>query len=158
LSNSLFPATIKGMIDLSQFDKSGFTNAPFLKKVTKPWGYELLFTPDNLPYTGKIIHINAGKRLSLQVHDKKQESYFLSTGTCKLVIDNQQGELGEIELEPQKGYTIMVGQRHRLQAITDCDIFEVSTPEIGTTYRLEDDYNRSDETEEMRKEERKVLS
>src|SRR5437868_9994250 len=107
------------MLDLSQFDKTTFTNFPFLKKVEKPWGYELLFTPDNLPYTGKIIHITAGKRLSLQVHDKKQESYFLSKGKCKLLVDNTQGVLIEIELEPQKGYTIQVGQRHRLQAITD---------------------------------------
>ena len=145
------------MIDLKQFDRVTFTNSPFLKKVEKPWGYELIFTPDNLPYAGKIIHINAGKRLSLQMHDKKQESYFLASGTCILIVDNTAGELIEIELESQKGYTIMVGQRHRLHAITDCDIYEVSTPEIGTTYRLEDDYKRPDETEEMRKEERSQI-
>ena len=51
----------------------------------------------------------------------------------------------------------MVGQRHRLIGITDCDIFEVSTPEIGTTFRLEDDYKRPDETEEMRIKDRKDL-
>jgi|SRR5436190_23009258 len=145
------------MIDLKQFDRVTFTNSPFFKKVEKPWGYELIFTPDNLPYAGKIIHINAGKRLSLQMHDKKQESYFLASGTCILIVDNTAGELIEIELESQKGYTIMVGQRHRLHAITDCDIYEVSTPEIGTTYRLEDDYKRPDETEEMRKEERSQI-
>jgi len=143
------------MIDLSQFDKTNFTNSPFLKKIEKPWGYELLFTPDTLPYAGKIIHLTAGKRLSLQLHDKKQESYFLYKGMCKLICDSSIGELIAIELEPHKGYTIHIGQRHRLQAITDCDIFEVSTPEIGMTYRLEDDYKRPDETEEMRKSERK---
>lgn len=142
------------MIDLSQFNKSTFTNTPFIKKVEKPWGYELIFTPPDLPYAGKLIHVQVGKRISLQVHDKKQESYFLASGQCKLIVDNQQGELIEIQMEPQKGYTIAIGQRHRLHAITDCDIFEVSTPEIGTTYRLEDDYSRPDETEEMRKEER----
>ncbi len=145
------------MIDLSQFDKTTFSNVPFLKKVPKPWGYELIFTRDSLPYTGKIMHITEGKRLSLQVHDKKQESYFLTSGRCKLIVDNNKGSLIEIELEPQKGYTIMVGQRHRLQGITDCDIFEVSSPETGTTYRLEDDYQRPDETEKMRKQERAKL-
>jgi len=142
------------MIDLSKFDKSKFITKPFIKRVEKPWGYELIFTPPDLSYAGKLIHLEANKRLSLQVHDKKQESYFLYSGKCKLIADNQQGELIEIELKPQRGYTIAIGQRHRLHALTDSDIFEVSTPEIGTTHRLEDDYSRPDETEKMRKEER----
>lgn len=145
------------MNDLSQFDKKTFTNEPFAKKVTKPWGYEIIFTPQDLPYTGKIIHISAGKRLSLQVHDKKQESWTLLRGRGKVIWENSSGELIETELETDKGYTCAIGQRHRLAGITDCDILEVSTPEIGTTYRLEDDYKRPDETEEMRKEERKNI-
>jgi hypothetical protein len=71
--------------------------------------------------------------------------------------DNDAGELIETELLPDQGFTSMVGQRHRLIGLTDCDIFEVSTPEIGTTFRLEDDYKRPDETEEMRSNERKSL-
>ncbi len=142
------------MIDLSKFDKSNFTNEPFAKKVLKPWGFEIIFTPQDLPYTGKIIHINAGKRLSLQVHDKKQESWILLRGRGKVIWENSTEELIETELEAEKGYTCKIGQRHRLAGITDCDILEVSTPEIGTTYRLEDDYRRPDETEEMRAEER----
>ncbi len=55
-------------------------------------------------------------------------------------------------MEKEKGYTIAVGQRHRLHAIEDSDIMEVSTPEIGNTIRSEDDYNRGDETEEVRKD------
>ena len=135
------------MFDKNQFDTSKFTNTPFVKRIDKPWGYEIIFTEGNLPYTGKILHINAGKRLSLQVHDKKQETQFLFSGRCNLIADNQQGELITLEMEVNKGYTILVGQRHRLAAITDCDVFETSTPEFGTTYRLEDDYKRSDETE-----------
>ena len=115
-------------------------NAPFLMRVEKPWGHELIFTPKTLPYTGKILHINAGKRLSLQIHDKKQETQFLINGACNLIIDNSRRELETIEMKKGKGYTIMIGQRHRLQAVSDCDVFEVSTPEIGTTFRLEDDY------------------
>lgn len=143
------------MIDLSQFDKNTFLNDPFVKKISKPWGYEIIFTPADLPYAGKIIHISAGKRLSLQVHDKKQESWYLLQGRGKIVWENSSGELIETELNAEQGYTCKIGQRHRLAGITDCDILEVSTPEIGTTYRLEDDYKRLDETEQMRKDERK---
>lgn len=137
---------------LKTVDKSAFTNQPYIKRVEKPWGYELIFTPDNLPYTGKIMHIEAGKRLSLQIHDTKQESYWLASGECNLVIENSQGEMETISMEKGKGYTMMIGQRHRHQAVTDCDVFEVSLPETGNTYRLEDDYARKTETEEMRKD------
>jgi mannose-6-phosphate isomerase-like protein (cupin superfamily) len=137
---------------LKTVDKSSFVNKSFVKKIDKPWGYELIFTPDNLPYTGKIMHIEAGKRLSLQVHDTKQESYWLSSGECNLLIENTQGEMESIKMEKGVGYTMMVGQRHRHQAVTDCDVFEVSTSENGNTYRLEDDYSRPTETEELRKD------
>ncbi len=137
---------------LKTVDKSSFVNKSFVKKIDKPWGYELIFTPDNLPYTGKIMHIEAGKRLSLQVHDTKQESYWLSAGECNLVVENPTGEMEIVKMEKGVGYTMMVGQKHRHQAVTDCDVFEVSTPENGNTYRLEDDYARPTETEELRKD------
>lgn len=138
--------------DPNQFDKSTFEMLPFTKRVEKPWGYEIIWTPEDLPYTGKLMHIHAEARLSLQVHDKKQESWFLLSGRAKAMVDNRNGELVEVELEPGKGYSLALGQRHRLIGITDCDVLEVSTPEIGTTYRLEDDYNRDHETEEVRQD------
>lgn len=134
------------------FDKSKFSPEGFSKKIEKPWGYELIFTPEEQPYTGKIMHIDSGKRQSLQVHDQKEETYFLASGKGGVIIENPQGELKTVEFEEGKGYTTRVGQKHRLFAITDCDIWEVSTPETGTTYRLEDDYSRQDETEEVRKQ------
>lgn len=140
------------MIDPNQFDKSTFTKKPFIKRVEKPWGYELIFTPEDLPYTGKIMHLNTGTRQSLQIHDKKVETYYLGSGRGGVIIENSKGEMEEIEFETGKGYTTKVGQKHRIFAITDCDIWEVSTPETGTTYRLEDDYKRPDETEELRKD------
>ncbi len=143
------------MIDLNKFDKNTFNNSPFVRKMDKPWGYEIHWVSENKPYMGKILHINEGKRLSLQVHDKKQESWFILSGRAKVVWDNNKGELVETELEQGKGYSCQIGQRHRLAGITDCDVLEVSTPEIGTTYRLEDDYKRPDETDKLRKEERK---
>lgn len=137
-----------------QFDKSTFTNQPYIKKAKKPWGYELHWVPKDKPYMGKMLHVNANCRLSLQQHDQKQESWFLIEGRAKVIWDNDKGELIETELQKGLGYTCSLGQRHRLCGITDCDIIEVSTPEIGTTYRLEDDYKRPDETEEQRKKER----
>jgi mannose-6-phosphate isomerase-like protein (cupin superfamily) len=132
-------------------------NQGYCKKIEKPWGYEIHWVPEDLPYMGKVLHIKKGHRLSLQYHDKKQETWFLINGRAKVVWDNEKGELIETKLEKGKGYTCQVNQRHRLVGITDCDVVEVSTPEIGTTYRLQDDYKRPDETEELRKN-RKVIS
>lgn len=129
-------------------------NTPYAKKIEKPWGYELHWAQQDKPYMGKVIHINAGSRLSLQSHDQKQESWFLISGRAKIIWDNEKGELIETVMEKGKGYTCQINQRHRLTGITDCDIIEVSTPEIGTTLRLEDDYKRPDETPEQRRIER----
>lgn len=142
------------MFDPDSFDKSKFTNTPYVKKIDKPWGYEIHWVPEGMPYMGKILHINAGHRLSLQVHDEKQESYWLLNGECNLILENSKGELETVPLKKGFGYTTIVGQKHRHQAVTDCDIVEVSLPESGTTLRLEDDYKRPDETPEQRKLER----
>lgn len=142
------------MADFPNFDKKTFLTDSYIKRIDKPWGYELHWTPEDLPYMGKVIHINAGARLSLQIHDKKQESWFLIKGRGKVIWENENCDLIETELTEGKGYSCALGQRHRLAGITDCDIVEVSTPEIGTTFRLEDDYRRPDETPEQRKKER----
>ena len=144
-------------LDPKKFDKSTFTNSPYVKRIEKPWGYELHWVPEDKPYMGKIIHINSGTRLSLQIHDKKQESWILIKGKAKAIWDNNKGKLIETELENGKGFTTEIGQRHRLVGITDCDIIEVSTPELGTTFRLEDDYKRPDETPQQRKKEREEI-
>lgn len=136
------------------FDPSNFSNDEYLKKVDKPWGYELHWVPEGLPYMGKVLHIDEGKRLSMQVHDVKQEGYLLIKGRAKIIWENNQGELIETELKPFVGYRTSVGQKHRLCGITDCDIVESSTPEAGTTWRLDDDFARPDETPEQRAIER----
>lgn len=127
-----------------------FSLDPYSIKIDKPWGYEIHWVPDTFPYMGKLIHIHAGKRLSLQRHDKKQESWFLISGDAKAVLEDANGKLIEIPLLQGKGYSCHIGQKHRLIGISDCDIIEVSTPEIGLTERLEDDYRRPHETEEDR--------
>lgn len=142
------------MNDVPQFDSSNFTNDSYVKKIDKPWGYELHWVPEGRPYMGKILHINQDARLSLQVHDQKIESWLLISGKAKVIWENQSGQLIESELEQGRGYSTEIGQKHRLVGITDCDIAEVSTAELGTTWRLEDDYTRPHETPEQRKAER----
>lgn len=136
------------------FDSSSFSTESYVRRVEKPWGYELHWVPKEAPYLGKLLHINAGARLSLQAHDQKQESWFLIHGRAAVVWENAQGEMIETELQPGVGYSTKVGQKHRLKGISEADVIEVSTPEAGTTWRLEDDYSRPDETPEQRKKER----
>jgi mannose-6-phosphate isomerase len=140
--------------DHPTFDPGTFSNDPYVKRVDKPWGYELHWVREDAPYMGKILHVNAGARLSLQLHDEKQESWLLLNGQAKVLWDNSQGNLVETDLQPGLGYSTAVGQRHRLVGVTDCDVLEVSTPERGTTWRLEDDASRPNETPEQRKKER----
>ncbi|MGE3268227.1 MAG: cupin [Chloroflexota bacterium] len=139
-----------------QFDPQGFTTSPGARRISKPWGYEVLLSPENAPYAAKLIHVEAGKRLSLQVHDVKVETQTLIEGKGFLVLEGADGQLQEVNLEPNVGYHIAVGQRHRLCAAPDqsVTVFEASTPEIGTTWRLEDDYRRPHETEDVRAAER----
>ena len=137
-------------------DRSEFDTSPHGVRIAKPWGWELHWTRADLPYVGKVIHINAGCRLSLQIHEAKCESWLLIRGKAKVIWENVHGELEEVRLQPGLGYSCSVGQRHRLVGITDCEVIEVSTPEVGTTWRLEDDFGRPNETEQVRTRERQA--
>lgn len=134
-----------------KFNLKKFSNTPLAEKIEKPWGWEIIWTPPRIPYVGKLIFIKKGHRLSLQYHDKKHETQLLLSGRVGRISDNQKGELVEIEMKENKGYEILPGQRHRLFALSNSLVVEVSTPEAGTTFRLEDDYGRLDETEKVRK-------
>jgi mannose-6-phosphate isomerase-like protein (cupin superfamily) len=137
------------------FDRSQFNQAAYSRRIEKPWGWELHWTPAETPYMGKILHINAGARLSLQQHDQKRESWTLMSGRAAVIWEDRDGKLVQTELEMGQGYTCALGQIHRLVGITDCDVVEVSTPELGTTWRLEDDFQRPHETPEQRAMERR---
>ena len=141
---------------MQQFSPDGFSLQPNARRIEKPWGYEVLLSPPDAPYTAKLIHVNAGKRLSLQLHDTKVETQTLVDGSGVLVLEGPDGQLHDIVMEPGLGYHVAVGQRHRLcaAATSDATIFEASSPEAGVTLRLEDDYARPDETEEVRRAER----
>ncbi|MBI5620257.1 cupin [Candidatus Gottesmanbacteria bacterium] len=134
------------------FDPKTFITTPYQKRVEKPWGYEIIYTPDDAPATGKILHVNAGKRLSLQYHDVKRETLCLINGQGIITLSNQKDETVEIPMERYKGYHVTPGQIHRVTAVTDMDFIEASTPELGNTFRLQDDSSRPTETEALRKE------
>lgn len=133
-----------------QFDTSKYSVAPFQKRVDKPWGYEIIYTIDDAPAVGKILYVNAGKRLSLQYHDEKVEALCLIKGEATMTLSNTKGKQQEISMELEKGYFVRPGQIHRISALTDIIFIESSTPETGNTFRLEDDAKRTDETESMR--------
>jgi mannose-6-phosphate isomerase len=116
-------------------------------KIDKPWGYEIILTEKELPYTGKILHVDSGKRSSLQYHDQKTETLTLIRGGAILSLEDETGNLKNATMIRDQGYTILPNKKHRYSAITDCDIVEHSTPEKGNTFRVEDDYHRGTETE-----------
>jgi len=133
------------------FDPSNFSVAPYAKRIEKPWGYEIHWVPEDAPYMGKVLHVNEGARLSLQVHDEKQESWFIVGGKGSVIWENEKGEMVETVLQPGMGYSTKIGQKHRLKGLEGgADILEVSTPEAGTTWRLEDDFARPNQTPEER--------
>lgn len=137
-------------------DPATFSVEPLARRIDKPWGYEILLSPSDAPYAAKLIHVMAGKRLSLQLHDTKVETQTLVEGRGVLVLEGADRQLQEIDMQPGVGYHVAVGQRHRLCAAADADVtvFEASSPEAGTTLRLEDDYARPHETDELRQAER----
>lgn len=129
-------------------DTTKFVTEAYSIKVEKPWGYELVLTNNlSTKITSKILHINSGKRISLQYHDVKEEVITLISGKSLLYIENNTGEVVKIDMELNKGYLILPYQTHRLEAVLDSIYFESSTPESGNTIRLQDDYSRGTETE-----------
>ncbi len=111
-------------------------------RVDKPWGYEIRWaiTPR---YLGKVLHINKGEALSLQYHEQKDETLFVREGTLDFELENANGELETHRLEPGDAVHVSPGRRHRMTAVEDCDLFEVSTAEIDDVVRLEDRYGRA---------------
>ena len=109
-------------------------------RVPKPWGYELRWAKTGR-YVGKIVHVNAGQALSLQYHNVKEETIYLYSGrmTFEMEVD---GTLVAREMKPGDCVHVTPKTVHRMTAIEDCEIFEVSTPELDDVVRLEDRYGR----------------
>jgi len=111
-------------------------------RVEKPWGYELCWAVTDR-YVGKVIHINKGEALSLQYHQIKDEFQFLVRGSVEMEIGDSEAQLTRHRMQAGDTLHITRGTRHRLTALEDSDIFEVSTPEIDDVVRLEDRYGRA---------------
>jgi mannose-6-phosphate isomerase-like protein (cupin superfamily) len=112
------------------------------RRVEKPWGHEEIWA-ETPRYLGKILAIRAGERLSLQLHRQKDEAIYLLRGTLRLTLENDAGELEVRELRPGDSARIAPGRRHRFEAVADCELCEVSSPEIDDVVRLQDDYGRA---------------
>jgi quercetin dioxygenase-like cupin family protein len=138
--------------EIPEFPKDNFSVDPRGKKVEKPWGYEILLSPEDGPYAAKLIHVNPGCRLSLQIHDEKEETQTLLRGKAVLWLEDADGTIHKVRMQRGVGYHITPGQKHRLTAAagSHAEVFEASTREIGMTYRLEDDYRRRDQTQDDR--------
>jgi mannose-6-phosphate isomerase-like protein (cupin superfamily) len=111
-----------------------------MERVDKPWGYELRFIRTDR-YAGKVLFIKAGSQLSLQYHEKKDEAFFVQDGTLELVLGKGKDQRVE-RLEPGESRHVRPGTVHRFRAVTDCTLFEVSTPELDDVVRIEDDFGR----------------
>ncbi|MEP6993571.1 MAG: cupin domain-containing protein [Acidobacteriota bacterium] len=112
-----------------------------MRTVPKPWGREVIFAENEL-YAGKILHLNAGHCLSLQYHERKDETIFVLEGQMRLQVEID-GAMQEILLGPGQSHRIRPGARHRMRADMPCTIVEVSTPQLDDVVRLEDDYGRA---------------
>ncbi|MFZ5469653.1 MAG: cupin domain-containing protein [Myxococcota bacterium] len=112
-----------------------------VRRVEKPWGHELIWAHTER-YVGKLLHIKQGHKLSLQYHQRKDETIHVQSGRLLFVVD-EGGGLTERELAAGESYHIKPFTQHRMVALTDCDILEVSTPELDDVVRLEDAYGRA---------------
>jgi mannose-6-phosphate isomerase len=108
--------------------------------VPKPWGYETIWAHTDR-YVGKILHINAGQALSVQYHNKKDETVHLLRG--ELIYRVKLGDqLEDMRLKSGQSFRITPGTVHQMEAITDCDVLEASTSELDDVVRLTDRYGR----------------
>ena len=117
------------------------------KRVPKPWGYEIWWARTER-YVGKILHVNKGESLSLQYHNVKDETILMQSG--RLLFEtgpkDDPGPLKRLEMKPGDVFHITPGTLHRMTALEDSDLVEVSTPETDDVVRLEDRYGREGTT------------
>jgi mannose-6-phosphate isomerase len=116
-------------------------NRGIIKRVPKPWGYEIWWALTD-KYVGKILHINKSHSLSFQYHNVKDETIYLYRGEMLIEIEEVGKPRETIKLASGDCIRITPLTKHRMTAIEDCDVFEVSTPEVEDIVRLEDKYGR----------------
>ena len=111
------------------------------RRVDKPWGWELVWAETDR-YVGKLLFVHAGEALSLQYHERKDESWLVQEGRARLELGEVDGELEPIEIEPGHAFHFRPGTVHRVTALEDLLVIEVSTTELDDVVRLEDRYGR----------------
>jgi mannose-6-phosphate isomerase len=111
-----------------------------MRRVDKPWGYEVVWA-ETPRYVGKILHIAAGHKLSRQYHVKKDETFLVEKGEMDLEV-GAGDERRVIRMAARDSFHCTPGTIHRMVAVTDVDVIEVSTPELDDVVRLEDAYGR----------------
>lgn len=114
--------------------------------VEKPWGHEEIFA-DTERYVGKILFIRQGEALSLQYHECKEETLRVLDGTVRFIAGEDINNLESHELSMGAVFHVPPGCLHRMVAVTDCRLLEVSTPELDDVVRLDDRYGREGTTE-----------
>jgi len=119
---------------------SGYETTP--RKVDKPWGWELVWAEAE-DYVGKLLFVRAGESLSLQYHEVKDESWLVQEGRARLELGDVGEELETFEIAPGAAYRFRPGTVHRVTAIEDTLVIEVSTNELTDVVRLEDRYGRA---------------
>ncbi|MGD8375889.1 MAG: cupin domain-containing protein [Acidobacteriota bacterium] len=112
-----------------------------MRRIEKPWGHEEIFAHTDR-YVGKVLVIEAGKRLSLQYHREKDEAFYLQEGRLRFTSERD-GKLLEEDVRPGEARHIPAGHRHRFEALERCVLFEVSTTELDDVVRLDDDFGRA---------------
>ncbi len=115
-------------------------------RVDKPWGHEIIWAHTER-YAGKVLHVRAGQALSVQYHEQKDETVYLLSGELRYWVRLEGGPEGDAPLEDMRlrvgdAFRITPGTVHYMEAVTDCDVLEASTPELGDVVRLEDRYGR----------------
>jgi mannose-6-phosphate isomerase len=112
------------------------------RRVPKPWGHEVIWAKTD-QYVGKLLHINAGHALSVQYHEVKDETVFLLSGQLTYCVKlSGSDKLEDVHLRAGDAFRIAPGTVHYMQAVTDCDVLEVSTPHLDDVVRLKDRYGR----------------
>jgi mannose-6-phosphate isomerase len=123
------------LLDLDRF-------AVDVKRVEKPWGYELIYAVTDR-YSGKILFIRAGEELSLQFHQEKDETIYVQSGRVELEMGDPGKPVDTEVVGPGRAFHLPRGTVHRMRALEDTTVLEVSTPELDDVVRLEDRYGRA---------------
>jgi mannose-6-phosphate isomerase len=112
------------------------------RRIEKPWGFELVWAETEF-YVGKLLHVRGGEALSIQYHERKDETLHLLEGEVRLRMGPDLHDMSDVEFRPGQSVRIRPGTIHQMEAVTDCRLLEASTPQLDDVVRLLDRYGRA---------------